>query len=52
VREMFREVQEEEKILHAQGMMRQHKPGAKFATIVGGMGKDYLAGAVLNKKID
>ena len=52
VREMFREVQEEEKILHAQGMMRQHKPGAKFATIIGGMGKDYLSGAVLNKKIN
>ena len=51
VREMFREVQEEEKILHSQGMLRQHKPGAKFATVIGGMGKDYLSGAVLTKKI-
>ena len=51
VREMFREIQEEEKILHSQGFMRAHKPGAKFATVVGGMGKDYLSGAVLAKKI-
>jgi hypothetical protein len=52
VREMFREVQEEEKILHSQGFMRDHKPGSKFAVIVGGMGKDYLGGAVLTKKIE
>lgn len=51
VREMTRETQEEEKFIHAQGMMRAHKSGARFVPAVPGAGFDYLKGAVLPKKI-
>jgi hypothetical protein len=50
VREMFREHQEEEKVLYSQGFKRAHKPGARFTPIVPGMGEDYRKHAVLTKK--
>jgi len=51
VREMNRELIEEDVVLAAQGMIRPHKEGARFATAVpGSSDKDYLKAAVLTKR--
>ncbi len=52
VRELYRESQEPEKFVHPQGLMRPHKPGAKFATPGTSSGKNYLESAVLKRKIN
>jgi len=50
VREMFREGIEEDLVLESQGLVRPHKPGARFARSVAiDSGRDYLKGAVLTK---
>ncbi len=52
VREMTRETQEEEKVIHGQGMLRARGAGARFVPMVAGPGGlGYLKGAVLPKKI-
>ena len=51
IREIYRESVEEDVILAAQGMIRPHKPGARFTSAVpGGSGEDYLKAAVLTKR--
>jgi intein/homing endonuclease len=50
VREMYREVEEVDVILEAQGLVRSRKPGARFTKAVqGSSGNDYLKAAVLTK---
>jgi len=51
VREMYREGIEEEKILHGNGYVRQHSPGAKFSPTsnIGKLSKGHLEAAVLTK---
>lgn len=50
VREMFREVKEVEIVLEAQGLIRPHKQGSRFATAIpGSSGENYLKAAVLTK---
>ena len=47
---MFREGIEEDLVLESQGLVRPHKPGARFARSVAiDSGRDYLKGAVLTK---
>jgi hypothetical protein len=49
VRELFRASQEPEKRVHHQGLVRQHRAGAKFAPVASVSGKDYLGQATLKK---
>ncbi len=54
VREMVREGQEIEKVLHGDGYMRKHQAGARFGPVAraGIIGKRHLESAVLTKKIN
>jgi hypothetical protein len=50
VREMYREVDEVDIVLEAQGMVRSRKPGARFIrSVQGPSGNNYLKAAVLTK---
>jgi len=50
VRELTREIEEEDQILYSGGLVRFHQPGAKFAMAVGGISKKVSSHALLTKK--
>jgi len=47
VRELYRQSLELDKFVHPQGLIRPHKPGAKFTIPAAVSGKDYLKNAIL-----